>query len=134
MHAHEWIVLHGRYLRSISAAALRRKLERPKGHCTWCGQKVPKGRVTWCSDECVDDFQIRCQPTVATRKVWERDRGICAICGVTAPWQADHIVPVVEGGGLCDLSNYRTLCRPCHKRETAALRKRLAGKAVSRGR
>jgi hypothetical protein len=24
-------------------------------------------------------------------------------------WQADHIVPVAEGGGECDLSNYRTL-------------------------
>jgi 5-methylcytosine-specific restriction endonuclease McrA len=41
-------------------------------------------------------------------------------------WQADHIVPVVEGGGECDLSNMRTLCTQCHKRETAALRKRLA--------
>eukprot|EP00976_Prorocentrum_cordatum_P075602 1181956-Prorocentrum_minimum.AAC.10 len=24
-------------------------------------------------------------------------------------WQADHIVPVAEGGGECDLNNYRTL-------------------------
>jgi 5-methylcytosine-specific restriction protein A len=36
-------------------------------------------------------------------------------------WQADHIVPVVEGGGQCDLSNLRTLCIPCHKQETKAL-------------
>jgi 5-methylcytosine-specific restriction endonuclease McrA len=33
-------------------------------------------------------------------------------------WQADHIVPVSKGGGLCDLSNYRTLCLPCHKEIT----------------
>jgi len=40
-------------------------------------------------------------------------------------WDADHIVPVVEGGGECDLSNLRTLCLACHRRETAALRLRL---------
>lgn len=36
-------------------------------------------------------------------------------------WEADHIVPVVLGGGLCGLENYRTLCMPCHKIETKAL-------------
>jgi 5-methylcytosine-specific restriction enzyme A len=41
-------------------------------------------------------------------------------------WQADHILPVVEGGGECGLDNYRTLCVGCHKRETAALAKRRA--------
>jgi 5-methylcytosine-specific restriction protein A len=41
-------------------------------------------------------------------------------------WEADHIVPVVEGGGACGLENFRTLCLPCHKAETKALRKRLA--------
>lgn len=39
-------------------------------------------------------------------------------------WDADHIVPVVEGGGQCDLSNLRTLCIPCHHDETAALARR----------
>jgi len=42
-------------------------------------------------------------------------------------WDADHIVPVVEGGGLCDESNYRTLCVPCHKVVTAELRRKRAG-------
>lgn len=40
-------------------------------------------------------------------------------------WDADHMVPVVEGGGECDLTNLRTLCLACHRRETAALRLRL---------
>ncbi len=39
-------------------------------------------------------------------------------------WDADHIVPVVEGGGECDLSNLRTLCLKCHRTVTAALRLR----------
>jgi 5-methylcytosine-specific restriction protein A len=41
-------------------------------------------------------------------------------------WEADHIVPVAEGGGQCSLNGYRTLCLGCHKAETRKLRKRLA--------
>ncbi|MDE3195646.1 MAG: HNH endonuclease [Acidobacteriota bacterium] len=45
-------------------------------------------------------------------------------------WDADHVVPVAEGGGQCDLSNMRTLCLRCHREATVALRKRLS-KAIS---
>jgi hypothetical protein len=41
-------------------------------------------------------------------------------------WDADHIIPVVEGGGACDLSNIRTLCLRCHRHVTAELRRRRA--------
>lgn len=47
-------------------------------------------------------------------------------------WEADHIVPVVEGGGECGLEGYRTLCVPCHKDVTKELRARL--KKAKRGR
>lgn len=40
-------------------------------------------------------------------------------------WDADHIVPVAEGGGECDLSNLRTLCVVCHRQKTNELRTRL---------
>ncbi len=40
-------------------------------------------------------------------------------------WDADHIVPVAEGGGECDLDNIRTLCLRCHREQTRALRLRL---------
>ena len=36
-------------------------------------------------------------------------------------WDMDHVVPVVEGGGNCDLSGLRTLCFACHKLATAML-------------
>jgi len=39
-------------------------------------------------------------------------------------WDADHIVPVIEGGGETNLEGFRTLCCRCHKDETAKLRKR----------
>lgn len=41
-------------------------------------------------------------------------------------WHADHIVPVVEGGGLQGLENFRTLCVACHQTATAELRERRA--------
>lgn len=41
-------------------------------------------------------------------------------------WEADHILPVIEGGGLCGLDNYRTLCLSCHRKETAGLAARRA--------
>jgi 5-methylcytosine-specific restriction endonuclease McrA len=40
-------------------------------------------------------------------------------------WDADHIIPVIEGGGECDLDNLRTLCLRCHRAATLALRARL---------
>ncbi len=49
-------------------------------------------------------------------------------------WEADHILPRVLGGGN-ELSNLRTLCRPCHKRETARLaaERAAARRAANRG-
>lgn len=41
-------------------------------------------------------------------------------------WQADHIKPVVEGGGECGLDNLRTLCEECHLGETRELARRRA--------
>ena len=46
--------------------------------------------------------------------------------GIPHLWEADHIVPVVEGGGGCGLDNYRTLCRRCHVEATAELARRRA--------
>jgi 5-methylcytosine-specific restriction enzyme A len=40
-------------------------------------------------------------------------------------WDADHIVPIIEGGGECDLDNLRTLCLRCHKEVTQSLRNRM---------
>ncbi|GAC1395970.1 MAG: hypothetical protein NVSMB59_14560 [Vulcanimicrobiaceae bacterium] len=40
-------------------------------------------------------------------------------------WDADHIVPIAEGGRN-ELANLRTLCLRCHKAETRALARRRA--------
>jgi 5-methylcytosine-specific restriction enzyme A len=51
--------------------------------------------------------------------------GMKSITARRSLWDADHILPVAEGGGQCDLDNLRTLCLPCHREATAQLRLRL---------
>lgn len=110
--------------------------------CRNCGGMLPLNRRSFCSgtratvrrmkggmfqirrdgDGCVHDWMLRTQPLYARAHVWVRDRGVCALCRQTVvEWQADHIVPVVEGGADLGLKNLRTLCTACHKGETAKL-------------
>ena len=124
--------------------------------CRWCSLEVPAARRTFCSDWCVHEWRLRTDPGYLRDRVFERDKGICAVCGMdtvaewrrikrlaaarrvgvlrdlglktlrrSSLWDADHIAPVVEGGGECDLSNIRTLCLKCHRKATAELRQRL---------
>lgn len=44
-------------------------------------------------------------------------------------WEADHIIAVVEGGDS-NLENLRTLCIPCHREATRALRERRRRTAI----
>ncbi len=126
-----------------------------RGICRWCKTEVPKGRRTFCNDCCVHEWRLRTDPRYLREQVLRRDRGVCAICGLDTIefyrrfqlvpprkrralrsqldlharrrsfWDADHILPVAEGGGECDLSNIRTLCLWCHQEHTAQLRRRL---------
>jgi 5-methylcytosine-specific restriction enzyme A len=119
--------------------------------CRYCGGPLPKGRRTFCSGArndvrfrwgqgdqnelvmvapghgCVHEWLVRSSAAYARQCVELRDQGRCGSCGVvTRTWQADHIVPVCEGGGECGLDGLRTLCTACHARETAALARRRA--------
>lgn len=48
-------------------------------------------------------------------------------------WQADHVVAVKEGGGLAELSNYQTLCTPCHEGKTNEQSSRKRAHASAKG-
>ena len=160
-----------------------------------CGRVPVKPRRTWFSHACVVAWKERNDPQTIRRRVFERDRGVCAICGRDANqakrrcqdvwdivsrldpwnngwrlyprhliaawrrwsqarkdrwperrrkietahatrmdlmkregwpvgrraswWEADHIIPVCEGGGQCGVDGYQTLCYSCHKKKTA---------------
>jgi 5-methylcytosine-specific restriction enzyme A len=114
--------------------------------CRWCRRPVAPPRRTFCGDSCVHEWKIRSSPWYVRREVKKRDKGICRLCGFNVVkahrewtrakppagdraarrawraarprWEADHIVPVADGGGECGLDNYRLLCRACHVRVT----------------
>jgi 5-methylcytosine-specific restriction protein A len=80
--------------------------------------------------------------TVATYAALKRSRGPARIAGLSlygmktitsrrSLWDADHILPVAEGGGQCDLDNLRTLCLLCHREATRDLRARLRSRVAS---
>ena len=54
------------------------------------------------------------QIEIVKRKIWKRKHG-------GGLWDADHIIAVKDGGGLCGLENIRTLCIKCHKNVTKEL-------------
>lgn len=122
-------------------------LEVPAGRRTFCSD--------WCVNEWrlrTDPGYLREQVFARDRGVcstcgadtvaeWNRIRRIrgarkleaLAAWGLTSRfrsslWDADHIVPVAEGGGECDLDNIRTLCLKCHRKATAELRARRAAR------
>lgn len=44
----------------------------------------------------------------------------------TGDWEAHHLDPVIEGGGLCSPDRLVTACLPCHKAQTKTLAKKRA--------
>jgi len=95
---------------------LREKVfDRDQGVCAQCG----KNTVALRRDMRKLDYAARRQ----FLKEWRLVEG-----SRKSLWDADHIIPVAEGGGQCDLTNMRTLCLLCHREATRALRERLKTK------
>jgi len=119
--------------------------------CRWCRGAIRPPRRTFCSASCVHEWRVRSDVSYVREQVLARDRGECQLCGLNlrsaerrwrlarpAPhdrtarrrwrqarprWEADHVVPVADGGGGCGLENYRLLCRDCHVSVTSAWRR-----------
>lgn len=149
-------------------------------YCRYCGAELEGRRTAWCSDLCNHKALVVCYPDNQRRAVYQRDKGVCAICGLDTKsldkayrkakaaileeigrtpsatvvrnvektlrrrldpiasrgksghmWEMDHIVPVVKGGAESTdyeevMSNLRTLCIRCHRKETNLLVEELA--------
>jgi 5-methylcytosine-specific restriction endonuclease McrA len=86
-----------------------------------CGRPLTGRRRRWASDECQQYalsrfLVIKGDVSEIRKQVEERDGGVCNLCSEkTYDWEAHHRIPVSLGGGGCDLSNFITLCRKCHK-------------------
>lgn len=52
--------------------------------CKWppCPNLVPKGRVYFCSQACAFEVQIRRDAAFLRARTKERDKGVCAKCGI----------------------------------------------------
>lgn len=95
------------------------------GYCACgCGKKLTGRQKRWASSSCSEkayaEFAILKGNTTAIRDaLFEIDKGFCRLCGAYhEKWEADHIIPVVKGGGGCDITNFQTLCPSCHKAKT----------------
>jgi 5-methylcytosine-specific restriction protein A len=103
---HEWkLRSQPRYLRE-------QILKRDRGVCAHCGLNAIK-----------EHSRLK-RARGATRQALMRHWGLNARIRKSL-WDADHILPVAEGGGECDLDKIRTLCLRCHRSVTAQLRERI---------
>ena len=94
--------------------------------CKWCGKEFTpdKHRIKYCSDECARHAKRRREQNkkrwrrnttgdqkntrISLSEVYERDKGVCQICGLPVPrdcdrnddWAAsrDHIIPITKRG------------------------------------
>lgn len=91
--------------------------------CRGCGGEIPKGRFTWCGNECRDKHYMGLS-AFARRRVWERDKGICALCGGKGPWRASKYGEAIESlvgmGHSPEAEAMRELCERVDRAEALA--------------
>lgn len=95
----------GRYLRDCIYV-------RDRGICAICmvdTKQIAKKARELTGDDL--DTYLKTNGISKKRKIWIKKHG-------GGLWDADHIIPVKDGGGSCGLDNLRTLCIMCHKNVT----------------
>ncbi len=93
---------------------------RDKGICAVCGLDTTKVVKAYKAERAAVKKPLTKKGRAELAKIDERYKEKGFRPGMRG-WDADHIIPVVEGGGHCTLDNYRTLCVPCHKVSTKEL-------------
>lgn len=110
--------------RCDSAAQARLVEQRDAWTCQQCGRdtKLAKQNGLRAAEEVAKAFGVgrygkesrEAQHAAMQQHGWERGHW----------YEVDHIVPVVEGGGLMGIANLRLLCGVCHAEATRQLAKR----------
>ncbi|MFC6645660.1 HNH endonuclease signature motif containing protein [Granulicella cerasi] len=91
-----------------------------------------RGICALCSSDTVAEYARLKRSRGNSRAIALEMWGLRSVTARRSLWDADHIRPVAEGGGECDLDNLRTLCLMCHREATAELRLRLKGRVAVR--
>ena len=123
-------------MRSDPGYARKQVAKRDQGVCAGCGLDTRAARRIWEATR-REEWEDRIKRKVpylpylpAFKGISDASDGLLVAWGIMKPfqswWENNHCVPVVEGGGLCGLEGYETLCQGCHRIHTAALRKRMA--------
>lgn len=91
----------------------------------WGDNSLTTLAIAWCQfaiNEVGDDWEMPSMKAVIPAdvrwQVWERDNFTCQECGTRQHLSVDHILAESKGGTM-DLSNLRTLCKPCNSRKGA---------------
>lgn len=103
--------IHEHRLRSDGSYLRYHVYQRDFGICAICNIDTSKiaqelWKVKYNSNQ--HDILLKKYNITKTRKITLNKNG-------GGLWDADHIIPVKKGGGLCGLDNLRTLCISCHK-------------------
>ena len=53
------------------------------GGCRWCNSSIKPPRRTFCSAACVHEHKLRSDNRYMRGCVYQRDRGLCGVCGVS---------------------------------------------------
>ena len=107
--------VHQYRLRSSGSYLRQQVYLRDRGVCAICGQdtkELAKQLSLLNTTDPARDLLLQQNNIHKTRKIKARKNG-------GGLWDADHILPVRDGGGVCGLENIRTLCIKCHKIITA---------------
>lgn len=114
----EWGTLYDRYGANTHDAA---KLEVCVKKLMADSDVVKKsGIYAYVFDSDEHHLQLRTFDDNTRREVYERQKGVCKLCGKHFPleeMEADHITPWVEGGRTI-AANCQMLCRSCNRRKS----------------
>ncbi|WP_371930971.1 HNH endonuclease [Lewinella sp. JB7] len=129
-----------RYQTGLTLTRLFPQPDKSKCACG-CNAHLSRNRRRWATKECqmhaLKNFLIVKGDTGTIRnELFHLDKGFCRWCGIHDPqWEADHILPVYQGGGATSIENFQTLCKSCHLEKTRAHneshRSRISSHAVS---
>lgn len=71
--------------------------------CRYCSASIRPPRRTFCSANCVHEYRLRSSCTYLRAKVYERDRGVCAICELDTKELAKQLLSLNIGDPARDL-------------------------------